>query len=106
MSYYYVASFLKCAYTWIEKSVKGPMERTIRLGGTFMWLEDMAWVWLPVAGTFTVWVIWCIVDLKRQVRTLRQRLAEFDAEPNTHHLAGRRQPGSRLLHRPSLKGVR
>jgi hypothetical protein len=43
-----------------------------------MWLEEMAWLWLPVAGGLGIWMIWSIVTLKADVRALRQRLAQME----------------------------
>jgi hypothetical protein len=45
-----------------------------------MWLEDMAWLWLPIAGGMGIWMIWSLVTLKTEVRALRQRLAQMEAE--------------------------
>jgi hypothetical protein len=45
-----------------------------------MWLEEMAWLWLPVAGGLGIWMIWSIVTLKADVRVLRQRLAQMEVE--------------------------
>jgi hypothetical protein len=45
-----------------------------------MWLEEMAWLWLPVAGGVGIWMIWSLVTLKTEVRALRQRLAQIEAE--------------------------
>jgi hypothetical protein len=49
-----------------------------------MWLEEMAWLWLPIAGGVGIWMIWSIVTLKRDVRALRQRLAQIGAPSITH----------------------
>jgi hypothetical protein len=45
-----------------------------------MWLEDMAWLWLPIAGGMGIWMIWSLVTLKTEVHALRQRLAQMEAE--------------------------
>jgi hypothetical protein len=45
-----------------------------------MWLEEMAWLWLPAAGGLGIWMIWSLVTLKTEVRALRQRLAQIEAE--------------------------
>jgi hypothetical protein len=49
-----------------------------------MWLEEMAWLWLPIAGGVGIWMIWSIVTLKRDVRALRRRLAQIEAPMITH----------------------
>jgi hypothetical protein len=49
-----------------------------------MWLEEMAWLWLPIAGGVGMWMIWSIVMLKRDVRALRRRLAQIEAPTITH----------------------
>jgi hypothetical protein len=49
-----------------------------------MWLEEMVWLWLPVASGVGIWLIWSIVTLKRDVRTLRQRLAQIEAPASIH----------------------
>jgi len=53
-----------------------------------MWLEEMAWLWLPIAGGMGMWMIWSIVTLKRDVRALRQRLAEIEAPSITYSNQG------------------
>jgi len=49
-----------------------------------MWLEEMAWLWLPIAGGVGIWMTWSIVTLKRDVRALRRRLAQIEAPAITH----------------------
>jgi hypothetical protein len=49
-----------------------------------MWLEEMAWLWLPIAGGVGMWMIWSIVTLKRDVRALRRRLAQIEAPTIAH----------------------
>jgi hypothetical protein len=49
-----------------------------------MWLEEMVWLWLPIAGGVGIWMIWSIVTLKRDVRALRRRLAQIEAPMITH----------------------
>jgi hypothetical protein len=44
-----------------------------------MWLEEMVWLWLPLAGGAGLWMMWSIITLKRDVRALRQRLAQLEA---------------------------
>jgi hypothetical protein len=49
-----------------------------------MWLEEMVWLWLPIVGGVGIWMIWSIATLKRDVRALRQRLAQIEAPGITH----------------------
>jgi hypothetical protein len=49
-----------------------------------MWLEEMVWLWLPIAGGVGLGMMWSIVTLKRDVRALRQRLAQIEAASNAH----------------------
>jgi hypothetical protein len=49
-----------------------------------MWLEEMVWLWLPITGGVGMWMMWSIVTLKRDVRALRQRLAQIEAASNAH----------------------
>jgi hypothetical protein len=44
-----------------------------------MWLEEMVWLWLPIVGGVGIWMIWSVVTLKRDLRALRQRLAQIEA---------------------------
>ena len=43
-----------------------------------MWLEQMAWMWLPMACAFTGWTVWRIFKLGREVRTMGQRIEELE----------------------------
>ena len=61
-----------------------------------MWLEEMAWLWLPVAGGLGLWVVWNTIALKAEVRALRQRLEQLQARvtlsgDEQHQVAGSRQ---------------
>jgi hypothetical protein len=49
-----------------------------------MWLEEMVWLWLPIAGGVGIWMLWSIVTLKRDVYVLRQRLAQLEAASSAH----------------------
>jgi len=50
-----------------------------------MWLEEMAWLWLPVIGGVVIWVVWNTLALKAEVRALRQRLEHIEAEMTSRH---------------------
>ncbi len=45
-----------------------------------MWLEEMVWLWLPVAGGVGLWVIRSMIALRTEVRALRKRLDKVEAE--------------------------
>jgi hypothetical protein len=49
-----------------------------------MWLEELVWLWLPIAGGVGLWMMWSLVTLKRDVRALRQRLEQIEAASNAH----------------------
>jgi hypothetical protein len=55
-----------------------------------MWLEQTAWVWLPIAAGMGAWLVWRTLQLSRQVRDLQQRL---------DLLGERRDREKRRLHR-------
>jgi hypothetical protein len=39
-----------------------------------MWLEEMAWAWLPIVCGYFGWTTWRILRLERQVNALRKQL--------------------------------
>jgi hypothetical protein len=45
-----------------------------------MWLEEMAWLWVPVASGIGLWIIWSQVTLRAEMRRLRQRFEAMQAE--------------------------
>jgi hypothetical protein len=49
-----------------------------------MWLEDMVWLWLPIASGVGMWMMWSLVTLTRDVRALRQRLAQIEVASDAH----------------------
>jgi hypothetical protein len=49
-----------------------------------MWLEEMVWLWLPIAGGVGMWMMGSLVTLKRDLRAVRQRLAQIEAASNAH----------------------
>ncbi len=55
-----------------------------------MWLEDMAWIWLPIVCMLAIWIVWSVVELKRQVHALSKRLAKFDIEATASDLDSER----------------
>jgi hypothetical protein len=57
-----------------------PVDGKTRKGEHQMWLEEMAWLWLPVASGLGLWIIWSQVTLKAEMRILRQRFEAMQAE--------------------------
>ena len=49
-----------------------------------MWLEELVWLWLPIAGAVGLWMLWSLVTLKRDLRAVRQRLAQLEAASNAY----------------------
>jgi len=43
-----------------------------------MWLEETAWLWLPLACGAGLWGLWSLVTLKAGVRALRERLDRLE----------------------------
>jgi hypothetical protein len=50
-----------------------------------MWLEEMAWLWVPVASGLGLWVVWSAITLKAEVRKLRQRVEHLEADLGAHN---------------------
>ena len=48
-----------------------------------MWLEELAWLWVPVLGAIGIWMMWSVIVLKTDVRDLRRRLEAMEAEAST-----------------------
>jgi hypothetical protein len=46
-----------------------------------MWLEQTVWVWLPVICASGAWVVWRIVELGRELRSLRDRVSHLENYP-------------------------
>lgn len=55
-----------------------------------MWLEELAWLWLPIAGGLGIWGIWSHIALKTEVRALRERLERLEAEVSSRGSAEHR----------------
>ncbi|HKA53232.1 MAG TPA: hypothetical protein VKJ47_06175 [Candidatus Binatia bacterium] len=50
-----------------------------------MWLEEFAWLWVPIVGGAALWMIRRLVALCTEVRMLRERvegLEQESREPN------------------------
>jgi len=45
-----------------------------------MWLEEFAWLWLPLVCGAGLWGLWNIATLKAEVRMLRERLKQLEDE--------------------------
>ena len=52
-----------------------------RKGGS-MWLEELAWLWLPIVGALGLWIIWSNSAMKAEVRSLRERLDRLEVVVN------------------------
>jgi hypothetical protein len=39
-----------------------------------MWLEELAWGWLPIVCAYLAWTTWRISRLEREVNALRKQL--------------------------------
>jgi hypothetical protein len=50
-----------------------------------MWLEEMAWLWVPIASGLGLWVVWSAITLKAEVRELRQRVERLETDIGTHN---------------------
>jgi hypothetical protein len=48
-----------------------------------MWLEASIWLWGPLAGVFAAWTIWRNLTADRELRRLRERVAELEAADNS-----------------------
>jgi len=44
-----------------------------------MWLETSIWLWGPLAGAFGTWTVWRNLVARRELRRLRERVAELEA---------------------------
>ena len=38
-----------------------------------MWLEELAWLWVPILGGVGIWMLWQLIVLRTEVRLLRNR---------------------------------
>ena len=45
-----------------------------------MWLEEFAWLWLPIVCAAGLWITWRFVALTTEVRTLRERVERLEEE--------------------------
>ena len=45
-----------------------------------MWLEELAWLWLPAVCGVGLWELWCLVTLRVEVRALRGRIEWLEEE--------------------------
>lgn len=53
-----------------------------------MWLEETAWIWIPVACALAGWMVWRVTTLTREVRGLRKQVEGLEgraaASPKDH----------------------
>ena len=45
-----------------------------------MWLEELAWLWLPAVCGVGLWGLWRLVTLRVEVRALRGRIEWLEEE--------------------------
>lgn len=45
-----------------------------------MWLEETAWIWIPLACVLMGWIAWRVVALAREVRVLRERVETLEGD--------------------------
>jgi hypothetical protein len=50
-----------------------------------MWLEETAWLWLPLAGGAGLWGLWSLISLKAEMKRLRERLARLEDQTTTRN---------------------
>ena len=46
--------------------------------GECMWLEELAWLWGPIAGGLGLWGAWSLISLKAEVNALQKRIAHLE----------------------------
>jgi len=44
-----------------------------------MWLEELAWLWVPLLGGVGIWMLWQLIVLRTEVRLLRNRVEVLEA---------------------------
>ena len=44
-----------------------------------MWLEELAWLWVPILGGVGIWMLWQLIVLRTEVRLLRNRVGVLEA---------------------------
>ena len=57
-----------------------------------MWLEELAWLWLPTLGGLGLWMLWQLIVLRTAVHLLRKRVEVLEAHASvrgneTHQVA-------------------
>ncbi|HEV8713861.1 MAG TPA: hypothetical protein VGX03_13675 [Candidatus Binatia bacterium] len=45
-----------------------------------MWLEELAWLWVPILAGAGVWMIRRLVTLTTEMRILRKRVEQLEQE--------------------------
>jgi len=43
-----------------------------------MWLEELVWLWGPIAGGLGLWGAWSLISLKAEVSALRERIMQVE----------------------------
>ena len=57
-----------------------------------MWLEELAWLWVPILGGVGIWMLWQLIVLRTEVRLLRNHVEVLEAHTSvqgneTHEVA-------------------
>ena len=45
-----------------------------------MWLEELAWLWMPILAGAGLWMIWRLVALTTEMRMLRKCIEQLEEE--------------------------
>jgi len=45
-----------------------------------MWLEELAWLWMPILAGAGLWMIWRLVALNTEMRILCKRIEQLEEE--------------------------
>lgn len=45
-----------------------------------MWLEELAWLWIPIFAGAGLWMIWRLVTVTTEMRILRKRVEQLEQE--------------------------
>jgi hypothetical protein len=52
-----------------------------------MWFEQTVWVWLPFLCAGGAWTVWRIFEMRRELRSLRERLSHLEADQTSNRRA-------------------
>lgn len=48
-----------------------------------MWLEELAWLWLPIVGVVGLWLGRDYVAMKKEIRKLVERVDRLESQTDT-----------------------